>query len=227
MNEDGTYDWEFEVVGFYTVKVYTGDEMGIIGNYKYVDDSRVNMKGTTGYIIAKVLSPELADGISTKIDENFKNSDRATRTGAENQLAMEMVGQFGDIELVINLILSAVFFTILLVTGNTMSQAVRERTADLAVLKSIGYGDMQLFMMVMLESFIIIFTGLILGLGLTLLSIPAIVAASQGMAEDAIFLSASSILLAFGIGVFVSLVSSFMPAQRALKLKVVDALAKG
>jgi putative ABC transport system permease protein len=227
MNEDGTYDWEFEVVGFYTVKVYTGDEMGIIGNYKYVDDSRVNMKGTTGYIIAKVLSPELADGISTKIDENFKNSDRATRTGAENQLAMEMVGQFGDIELVINLILSAVFFTILLVTGNTMSQAVRERTADLAVLKSIGYGDMQLFMMVMLESFIIIFTGLILGLGLTLLSIPAIVAASQGMADDAIFLSASSILLAFGIGVFVSLVSSFMPAQRALKLKVVDALAKG
>jgi len=185
------------------------------------------MKGTTGYIIAKVLSPELADGISTKIDENFKNSDRATRTGAENQLAMEMVGQFGDIELVINLILSAVFFTILLVTGNTMSQAVRERTADLAVLKSIGYGDMQLFMMVMLESFIIIFTGLILGLGLTLLSIPAIIAASQGMAEDAIFLSASSILLAFGIGVFVSLVSSFMPAQRALKLKVVDALAKG
>lgn len=227
MNEDGTYNWEFEVVGFYTVKVYTGDEMGIIGNYKYVDDSRVNMKGTTGYIIAKVLSPELADGISTKIDENFKNSDRATRTGAENQLAMEMVGQFGDIELVINLILSAVFFTILLVTGNTMSQAVRERTADLAVLKSIGYGDMQLFMMVMLESFIIIFTGLILGLGLTLLSIPAIVAASQGMADDAIFLSASSILLAFGIGVFVSLVSSFMPAQRALKLKVVDALAKG
>jgi putative ABC transport system permease protein len=108
-----------------------------------------------------------------------------------------------------------------------MSQAVRERTADLAVLKSIGYGDMQLFMMVMLESFIIIFTGLILGLGLTLLSIPAIIAASQGMAEDAIFLSTSSILLAFGIGVFVSLVSSFMPAQRALKLKVVDALAKG
>ena len=227
MNEDGSYDWEFEVVGFYTVKTYSGDEMGIIANYKYIDDSRVSMKGTTSFIIAKVLSPELSDGISNKIDENFKNSDRATRSGAENQLAMEMVGQFGDIELVINLILSAVFFTILLVTGNTMSQAVRERTADLAVLKSIGYGDIQLFMMVMLESFIIIFTGLILGLGLTLLSIPAIIAASQGMADDAIFLSSSSILLAFAIGVFVSLISSFIPAQKALKLKVVDALAKG
>ena len=227
MNEDGSYNWEFEVVGFYTVQVYTGDEIGIIANYKYVDDSRVSMKGTTSYIIAKVLSPELADGISTKIDENFKNSDRATRTGPENQMAMEMIGQFGDIELVINLILSAVFFTILLVTGNTMSQAVRERTADLAVLKSIGYGDIQLFIMVMLESFIIIFTGLILGLGLTLLAIPLIVAASQGMAEDGIFLSTSSILLAFTIGVFVSLASSFIPARKALKLKVVDALAKG
>jgi putative ABC transport system permease protein len=101
------------------------------------------------------------------------------------------------------------------------------RSADLAVLKSIGYGDIQLFIMVMLESFIIIFTGLILGLGLTLLAIPLIVAASQGMAEDGIFLSTSSILLAFTIGVFVSLASSFIPARKALKLKVVDALAKG
>jgi len=226
-NEDGTFNWEFEVVGFYTVAKYTGDEMGIIANYKYVDDSRLTMKGTTGYIMAKVLSPELADSVSNKIDKNFENSDRATRSGPENQIAMEMVGEFGDIELIMNLILSAVFFTILLVTGNTMSQAVRERTADLAVLKSIGYGDFQLFISVMLEAFIIIFSGLILGLGLTLLMIPAIVAASQGMAEDVLYLSSSSILLAFSIGVFVSFVSAFMPAWQALRLKVVDALAKG
>jgi len=209
-NEDGTFNWEFEVVGFYTVAQYTGDEMGIIANYKYIDDSRLSMKGTTSYIMAKVLSPELADSV-----------------GPENQIAMEMVGEFGDIELIMNLILSAVFFTILLVTGNTMSQAVRERTADLAVLKSIGYGDLQLFISVMLEAFIIIFSGLILGLGLTLLMIPAIVAASQGMAEDVLYLSSSSILLAFSIGVFVSFVSAFMPAWQALRLKVVDALAKG
>jgi len=227
MNEDGSYNWEFEVVGFYTVAQYTGDEMGIIANYKYIDDSRLSMKGTTSYIMAKVLSPELADSVSNKIDKNFENSDRATRSGPENQIAMEMVGEFGDIELIMNLILSAVFFTILLVTGNTMSQAVRERTADLAVLKSIGYGDLQLFISVMLEAFIIIFSGLILGLGLTLLMIPAIVAASQGMAEDVLYLSSSSILLAFSIGVFVSFVSAFMPAWQALRLKVVDALAKG
>jgi len=226
-NEDGTFNWEFDVVGFYTVAKYTGDEMGIIANYKYIDDSRLSMKGTTSYIMAKVLSPELADSVSNKIDKNFENSDRATRSGPENQIAMEMVGEFGDIELIMNLILSAVFFTILLVTGNTMSQAVRERTADLAVLKSIGYGDLQLFISVMLEAFIIIFSGLILGLGLTLLMIPAIVAASQGMAEDVLYLSSSSILLAFSIGVFVSFVSAFMPAWQALRLKVVDALAKG
>jgi len=108
-----------------------------------------------------------------------------------------------------------------------MTQAVRERTADLAVLKSIGYGDLQLFLSVILEAFIIIFTGLILGLGLTLLLIPAIISASQGMMEDAIYLSSSSVLLAFIIGTIVSLVSSFMPARQALRLKVVDALAKG
>tara|TARA_B100000029_G_C17509023_1_gene935560 strand:+ start:214 stop:1365 length:1152 start_codon:yes stop_codon:yes gene_type:complete len=226
-NEDGTLNWEFEVVGFYTVAKYPGDEIGVITNYKYIDDSRTSMKGTTGMIIAKILSPELADEISNKIDNAFENSDRATRSGPENQIAMEMVGEVGDIELVMNLILSAVFFTILLVTGNTMTQAVRERTADLAVLKSIGYGDLQLFLSVILEAFIIIFTGLILGLGLTLLLIPAIISASQGMMEDAIYLSSSSVLLAFIIGIIVSLVSSFMPARQALRLKVVDALAKG
>ena len=226
-HEDGTFNWEFEVVGFYTVKNLTGDELGIMANYKYIDDSRMTMKGTTGYIIAKVLSPELADSISNKIDKNFENSDRATRSGPENQLAMEMVGDFGDIELIMNLILSAVFFTILLVTGNTMSQAVRERTADLAVLKSIGYGDFQLFVSVMLEAFIIIFSGLILGLGITLLMIPLIVAASQDMLADALYLTSSAFISAFLIGVLVSFVSSFMPARQALKLKVVDALAKG
>ena len=226
-HEDGTFNWEFEVVGFYSVAQLTGDEMGIISNYKYIDDSRMTMKGTTGYIIAKVLSPELADSISNKIDKNFENSDRATRSGPENQLAMEMVGDFGDIELIMNLILSAVFFTILLVTGNTMSQAVRERTADLAVLKSIGYGDFQLFVSVMLEAFIIIFSGLILGLGITLLMIPLIVAASQDMLADALYLTSSAFISAFLIGVLVSFVSSFMPARQALKLKVVDALAKG
>ena len=226
-HEDGTFNWEFEVVGFYSVAQLTGDEMGIISNYKYIDDSRMTMKGTTGYIIAKVLSPELADSISNKIDKNFENSDRATRSGPENQLAMEMVGDFGDIELIMNLILSAVFFTILLVTGNTMSQAVRERTADLAVLKSIGYGDFQLFVSVMLEAFITIFSGLILGLGITLLMIPLIVAASQDMLADALYLTSSAFISAFLIGVLVSFVSSFMPARQALKLKVVDALAKG
>ena len=226
-HEDGTFNWEFEVVGFYTVKNLTGDELGIMANYKYIDDSRMTMKGTTGYIIAEVLSPELADGISNKIDKNFENSDRATRSGPENQLAMEMVGDFGDIELIMNLILSAVFFTILLVTGNTMSQAVRERTADLAVLKSIGYGDFQLFVSVMLEAFIIIFSGLTVGMGIALLMIPLIIAASQDMLQDAIYLTSSAFITAFLIGILVSLVSSFMPARQALKLKVVDALAKG
>ena len=226
-HEDGTFNWEFEVVGFYSVAQLTGDEMGIISNYKYIDDSRMTMKGTTGYIIAKVLSPELADSISNKIDKNFENSDRATRSGPENQLAMEMVGDFGDIELIMNLILSAVFFTILLVTGNTMSQAVRERTADLAVLKSIGYGDFQLFVSVMLEAFIIIFSGLTVGMGIALLMIPLIIAASQDMLQDAIYLTSSAFITAFLIGILVSLVSSFMPARQALKLKVVDALAKG
>ena len=134
------------------------------------------------------------------------------------------MGEFGDIELIINAILSAVFFTILLVTGNTISQSVRERTTDIAVLKTLGYQDIQIFNMVLLEALFLISFGIILGLGLSLLTLPAINAVSGGLTEGLIFLTSDKIILALIIGVAVSFISSIMPAYHALNLKVVDAL---
>ena len=123
--------------------------------------------------------------------------------------------------------MSAVFFTILLVAGNTISQSVRERTTDLAVLKTLGYQDLQIFNMVLLEATFLIFLGVSLGLGLSLLSLPAIDAASGGMMEGLVYLTWNKIFLAIGIGITVSFVSSIMPAYKALNLKVVDALRSG
>ena len=223
MNADGTYDWEFEVVGLYNSSP-KADEMGIVVNYDYFEDSRVSDKGTVAVIISKVSNPEFADIISQKIDNEFTNSSWATRSGPESQLAASIMADFGDIELIINAILSAVFFTILLVTGNTISQSVRERTTDLAVLKTLGYQDNQIFIMVLLESLFLILLGVFTGLGMSLLSIPAINAASGGLMEGLFFLTTEKLLLACFIGVLVSFVSSIMPAYKALNLKVVDAL---
>ena len=223
MNADGTYDWEFEVVGLYNSSP-KADEMGIVVNYDYFEDSRISDKGTVAVIISKVSNPEFADIISQKIDNEFTNSSWATRSGPESQLAASIMADFGDIELIINAILSAVFFTILLVTGNTISQSVRERTTDLAVLKTLGYQDNQIFIMVLLESLFLILLGVFTGLGMSLLSIPAINAASGGLMEGLFFLTTEKLLLACFIGVLVSFVSSIMPAYKALNLKVVDAL---
>jgi putative ABC transport system permease protein len=223
MNADGTYDWEFEVVGLYNSSP-KADEMGIVVNYDYFEDSRISDKGTVAVIVSKVSNPEFADVISQKIDDEFTNSSWATRSGPESQLAASMMAEFRDIELIINAILSAVFFTILLVTGNTISQSVRERTTDLAVLKTLGYQDNQIFIMVLLEALFLILLGVFTGLGMSLLSIPAINAASGGLMEGLFFLTTEKLLLACFIGVLVSFVSSIMPAYKALNLKVVDAL---
>ena len=223
INADGTYDWEFEVVGLYKANP-KADELGMVVNYDYFDDSRTSDKGTVGYIIAKVSDAELADDVSQTIDTEFTNSSWATRSGPESQIAVDMMGEFGDIELIINAILSAVFFTILLVTGNTISQSVRERTTDIAVLKTLGYQDIQIFNMVLLEALFLISLGVVLGLGLSLLSLPAINAVSGGLIEGLIFLTSDKIILALIIGVAVSFISSIMPAYQALNLKVVDAL---
>jgi putative ABC transport system permease protein len=223
MNADGTYDWEFEVVGLYNSSP-KADEMGIVVNYDYFEDSRISDKGTVAVIVSKVSNPEFADVISQKIDDEFTNSSWATRSGPESQLAASIMADFGDIELIINAILSAVFFTILLVTGNTISQSVRERTTDLAVLKTLGYQDNQIFIMVLLEALFLILLGVFTGLGMSLLSIPAINAASGGLMEGLFFLTTEKLLLACFIGVLVSFVSSIMPAYKALNLKVVDAL---
>ena len=223
MNADGTYDWEFEVVGLYNSSP-KADEMGIVVNYDYFEDSRISNKGTVAAILSKLSNPEFADVISQKIDDEFTNSSWATRSGPESQLAASMMAELGDIELIINAILSAVFFTILLVTGNTISQSVRERTTDLAVLKTLGYQDNQIFIMVLLEALFLILLGVFTGLSMSLLSIPAINAASGGLMEGLFFLTTEKLLLACFIGVLVSFVSSIMPAYKALNLKVVDAL---
>ena len=223
MNADGSYDWEFEVVGLYNSSP-KADEMGIVVNYDYFDDSRTTEKGTVGIIVSKASNAEFSDVISQTIDTEFTNSSWATRSGPESQMAVDMMGEFADIELIINAILSAVFFTILLVSGNTISQSVRERTTDIAVLKTLGYQDLQIFNMVLLEALFLILIGVFIGLGISLLSVPVINAASGGMMEGLFFLTTERLLLACFIGLLLSLLSSIIPANKALNLKVVDAL---
>ena len=169
----------------------------------------------------------LNDLVPLVIDNNFKNSAYATFTGNEITLSQKMLSDIGNIKLIITSIISAVFFTLLLVTANTMSQSVRERTSDIAILKSLGYKDMQIFISILLESNFIILIGAAFGLGFTVMTVPLIDQASGGLTGGLIVFDIFQVLRGILIGVLMASLAGILPAYQAYKLKVVDALAKG
>ena len=227
LNIDGTNNWSFEVVGFYTAKQIKGDELGAIINWPAFDEARMSEKGTLGTIMVKATSPEVGEKISKQIDEQFMNSSYATRSGPESMVAVEMAGEIADVELIVNSILLSVFFTILLVSSNTLAQSIRERTSDIGVLKCLGYKDNIIFISVILEAVTICFSAVLLGLLVTALIIPAIEIMSGGILEDTVSISLEIVLGGFLIGLLIALMSAAVPAYQALRLKVVDALREG
>ena len=227
LNIDGTNNWAFEVVGFYTAKQIKGDELGAIINWPAFDEARMSEKGTLGTIMVKASSPEAGEKISKQIDEQFMNSSYATRSGPESMVAVEMAGEIADVELIVNSILLSVFFTILLVSSNTLAQSIRERTSDIGVLKCLGYKDNIIFISVILEAITICFSAVLMGLLVTALIIPAIEIMSGGILEDTVSLSLEIVIGGFLIGLLIALMSAAVPAYQALRLKVVDALREG
>ena len=227
LNIDGTYNWSFEVVGFYTAKQIKGDELGAIINWPAFDEARMSEKGTLGTIMVKATSPEVGEKISKQIDEQFMNSSYATRSGPESMIAVEMAGEIADVELIVNSILLSVFFTILLVSSNTLAQSIRERTSDIGVLKCLGYKDNIIFISVILEAVTICFSAVLMGLLITALIIPAIEIMSGGILEDTVSISLEIVLGGFLIGLLIALMSAIVPAYQALRLRVVDALREG
>ena len=227
LNTDGSYNWSFEVAGFYTAKQIKGDEMGAVINWDTFDEARMNQKGTIGMIMIKAQSAEEGEVISQKIDERFMNSSYATRSGPESMMAVEMAGEIADVELIVNSILMSVFFTILLVSSNTLAQSIRERTNDIGVLKCLGYKDFTIFTSVILEAIAICFSAVLLGLLLTALMIPALETLSGELFADVVSLSSGIIIGGFLIGLLIAFISAAVPAYQALNLKVVDALREG
>ena len=227
LNIDGTNNWSFEVVGFYTAKQIKGDELGAIINWPAFDEARMSEKGTLGTIMVKATSPEVGEKISKQIDEQFMNSSYATRSGPESMVAVEMAGEIADVELIVNSILLSVFFTILLVSSNTLAQSIRERTSDIGVLKCLGYKDNIIFISVILEAVTICFSAVLLGLLVTALIIPVLEIMSGGILEDTVSISLEIVLGGFLIGLFIAIISAAVPAYQALRLRVVDALREG
>jgi putative ABC transport system permease protein len=222
---DGSQTWELDIVGIFDGKGKVKDTQSLFFRYDYFDEARLGAKGQVGWYTLRVKDPSQAAELAKKVDQEFENSDYETKTEPEAAFAQAWVKQIGNIALMTAIILGAVFFTILLVTGNTMSQAVRERTGELGVLKAVGFTNRQVVGLVMAESCLLALLGGAIGLGLACLLVPAI---GKGLANmlPLFFFPVRDLVLGIAIAVGLGLVTGIFPAWSAMRLRVADALRR-
>lgn len=221
-----TGTWEFILDGIYHSERAGGDESQFWFQWDYFEE-RVppTFKGNTGWYVVKLDSPDNAVSVAKAIDDMTANSSFETKTETESAFAAGWVKQFGNIQFLIITIGTVVFFTLLLVTGNTMAISVRERVGELAVLKAIGFSDRWVLFFVLAESLTIAIVGGLLGLGLALLAVPALGAALNGLLPTLI-LSPAILSLGLATALLVGVVSGLLPGIGAMRLRVVDALRR-
>lgn len=221
----GMGQWEFEIVGIYHVEEKSADETSMYFRYDYFEEARQKNKGQIGWFLIRIADPEKSAEIAAAIDRDFENSPYETKTQAEGAMAKSFAQQIGDIGAIVMAVVGAVFFTILLVAGNTMAQSVRERTAELGVLKAVGFTNGRVLLLVLTESCLIAVLGGFAGLGvawLTLLGgspIPDIM--------PVLYLPPSTLAAGAVFAILLGIVAGALPAWQAMRLRISEALRRG
>ncbi len=221
-----TKTWEFNIDGIYKNDHPGGDESQFWLQWKYFDENvPAVIKGMIGWYVLKLDSPDDAVRVAKAIDTEFANSSTETKTETESAFQAGFAKQLGNIEFLILTIGSVVFFTLLLVTGNTMAISIRERTSELAVLKAVGFTDRFVLFFVLGESLVIALIGGLLGLSLAVVAIPVVGAALNGLLPPLI-LSVTGLSLGLVFALLVGAASGLLPGLGAMRLRVVDALRR-
>jgi len=222
---DGTDTWEFNIVGIYTVEGSGWDKRSAMFQYDYFNESLQFGKDLVGWMVIKVANPDDSDKIASRIDTMFANSSNETKTATERVFIKQFLDQVGNIGLILVSVTTAVFFTMLLVTANTMAQSVRERTNEIGVLKTLGFSGESILSLVLLESLFLTFTGGLAGLALAWLIAMRLGATIKDyfpvfQIGTNTFLFGAALMLVFGV------LTGLWPALTAMRLKIVDALRR-
>ena len=222
----GSNNWSFTLRGIYVVDdpKQKAQENVLFFHWKYFDEANDYVKGRVGWFIVNPTSGNGADKVASAIDRLSANSDHETKTQTEQAFNQAFAKQFADIGLIVTAIMGAVFFTLLLLTGNTMAQAVRERIPELAVLKTIGFSNRSVLWLVLAEAVLLVLLGGTIGLGIAALLVPAVTAASGGMIQLPGMLP-QTWLLGLLLMLLIGAVVGLLPALRGMRLNIVDALA--
>jgi putative ABC transport system permease protein len=218
LRRDGTGNWAFDVVG-----TFTSHEPGggfIVGNYTYLDEGRVANKGTVRNFYVVTSDPGQAAIVAETIDRKFANAPSETSTATLRENAQQGMQSIGDLNFLIRSVVGAVFAALLFSIATMMMQGIRERTPELGVLKTLGFTDRAVFMLVVAEAVLVCLAGALIGLGLATAAFPYTAKWIPGLTMPLVVIEVS-----IAAATFVALVSAALPALRAARLRVVDALA--
>jgi putative ABC transport system permease protein len=218
---DGSGNWTFNIVGTFRAIKYPDAEIGII-NYPYLDESRVENRGTAEMFYERIADGTKAVATAAAIDRIFANSSHETRTRSDQERAQFQAKQMGDVRLFTNAIMGAVLFTLAFLTGNTLRQSIHERIPEFALLKALGYTDGRVLSLAFAEALLLYIPSAILGLLLAYLAAPL-------AKEDvgAVVVSPAVALVGLACAGLLALLGAALPALSLSRMSVVDALRRG
>jgi putative ABC transport system permease protein len=222
--KDGSATWEFNIRGIYDGAESGTDTTQFLFHYAYFDEARQGGEGLVGWYMVRIADPAAAAEVGAAVDRLFENSPAETKTVTEKALAQSFADQIGNVGAIITWVMTAVFFTLLLVTGNTMAQSVRERTNELAVLKTLGFTHAGVLLLVLAESVLLCALAGFLGLALGAAAVAG--GDPTGGVLPVFYLPGPDLVLGVVLVLALGIVTGLLPAVQAMRLQIVDALRR-
>lgn len=220
----GTQDYDFTVRGIYRAGGAAVDNQTMMFHWKYVDE-RSLVKAQAGWFVTQVANPDDATHVAMAIDQKFANSPYETKTDTEKAFQSSFVSMFGNLNLLLGSIALAVVITTLFVAGNTMAMSVRERTTEIAVMRTLGFPSGTIFLLVAGEGLLMAIVGGLVGAGLARAIIrPDFL--SAGAFIPVFGVNNGNMMAALGLSALIGLLAGAIPATMAARLKIVDALRR-
>ena len=217
--QDGSSEWAFDVVGTFTDSDIGGGRRNVLVSYPNFDEARLLQKGTVNHFNVAVTDPKLAAQVANAIDARFANSSHETKTESLRELAQSSMQAIGDFDFLIRAVVGAVLVALLFATTTMMVQSIHERTPELAVVKTVGFTDRAVFLLILAEALAVFLAGAVCGLLLASGALPVAARFVLGLSMPGIV-----VVLGLALGTLVALVSAAIPAALAARLKVVTAL---
>ena len=223
---NGSHTWDFDIVGIFTGKTPQIDTNLLFFQYDYFDETRSFGKDTIGWLVLQTANPAENDRVAKAIDAMFVNSTAETATDTEKAFNKAFAAQFGNIALIVILVVGAAFVTILMIVGNTMALTIRERTREIGVLKTLGFTGGRILRLVLGESVLLALLGGLPGLALAAFA-AALLRPSVSNLLPGFALTGDIVAEAIGLMLALGLITGIIPALSAMRLKIANALGRG